>query len=73
MTNPDVLDFIVECIGEAEADGYQQCEKLVAPDDWWHDGKHRISFNFAGQVFDATITRRNKLTEFSPQKKETLP
>ncbi len=60
-----VANFIMRCMNEMEADGYQTWEgddgdvpDDIAPDDWKHDGDKTIWINWGGQEYEVVIKKK---------------
>jgi len=59
VTAKQLTDFLVACIDEAEADGYQQSgdndPEFVAPDSWGYDHETSLRFRFGDQNFSVFV------------------
>ena len=62
-----VADFIMRCMNEMEADGYQTWEgdggdvpEDATPDSWTHDGKSTIWIMWGSQQYEVVVRKKQK-------------
>ncbi len=68
MTANDALKFVAHCIGQAEAEGYQQFEDDTnnvpdgdTPEEYWIDHKEKtLELHFGDEVFIAKFAKKKK-------------
>ena len=68
MTTRDALTFVAHCIGQAEAEGYQQFEDDTnnvpddaTPSEYWIDNKEKtLELHWGDEVFVATFRKQKR-------------
>lgn len=63
MTVREAMHFVLGCINEADADGYQQfedtgCEHV--PDDFTHDDRKTIHLMFGDETFEVVVKKKRR-------------
>jgi hypothetical protein len=73
MNAKQACNFLTTCIGECEADGYQQIDnvndvrnphsdQIVTPDEWFHDGGRTLWLKFGPDTFKVKVSKKRTFT-----------
>jgi hypothetical protein len=68
ITTQDAMRFVLSCLNECAADGYQTREDEsgdvpddTVPDSWTHDDHNSIELRFGTQIFRVKVTRKSTM------------